>query len=922
MANIKIGIDYQKSGSKGLLQELDQISKKLKEISGIKVENLPSMSSSMTSGLPGMPSKGSGTGTGNPLNAVNTYYKAHAEGNRTLATAIRTNYVSAIKEGRQELSATNQELKKQQEHYVNTTKHAERLSRTGLVSSAQAKEMRKSAADQLKIAQDHARVAEERLKTTKEEARQLVSVHHIARSAGGAARALANDALGMGPVQQFHGMGPIQEFHGMGPIHQKRGMGERLNDWFTSRGGRNPDGTWNDDARMSVMDKALVGARGVQSLSGVVGSAAGMSIGYNTMAERNAASIQQNTTARMIGDMMAGTMKTDYFLGLKGVREKAMPGGKWDAKEETQTKQLAEGVGHIAGAVGDLAVVAGSVLAMTGAGAPVGGAVALGGAAISGLARMHAANQAGNGAGGVGQNLVGAYDAYQRNKLGGAEAAQAAGIAEGLNAVQQANPWANQALDLLGAEAGWRTSASRVLEGQHNAMRWVGGGFTAAEAGEMAAAGKRRAGMRGMTGGGSRMVADPTIEAKRQELQAAKGQIRNYAKEALAAGIPATGPMLEAVAERNRLEADIASSEKVGKYNRAGGDMGRVSAYARLSNYGFDPGVSHSAFDAVWEGTNGGKKGGDVRGTYDLFSKAVALGTSKGFSEPRTQETLLNVMTKATEGRSDVDREGIQNLLYLFASGDLKKGESLTVRQAEARASGFGQMEDTLKNNQYYRDIGAMRLLGQGVDTQSAAIINDQSLSSLMTGDKELARLTGFSVKQQRSFGREKALDWLTSGSPVLAGQVARERSGESGAVDEDQVIKALRNKKGFTPDMAKQVSEIAKALISGEDMSDKAKKTFDKLTGDKIGEGSKLDSTAAKTIQIQEQFKAILTQEFAKELAKHMGESADVKKLAENIIKGKGLEETGENMDPRKGGDFVVRILHPYDGPKGPLPP
>jgi len=633
-------------------------------------------------------------------------------------------------------------------------------------------------------------------------------------------------------------------------------------------GGGGPSGK----PSLSASDIALMSGTIARAIGGVLQQAGGFAQSIKNMDVQSSATMQQMTTNRFLQGALSGDLSDMYILN----RKKSMLG------KGTVGQRLED---HAGGKLAPGAELAGQALSgLGGAAASVGGMLIPGGMAARGAlgatsGAVRTARGMSQSAGDLSSSLLQTANAGAKFAYGGLDIAEMQNEMGNLDAYRASNPFLMAAQQMINEEKHMRASQSRRLMGRELSAYGLGGGYgySRGEAGGVAEGLQALGGMSGMFGT-SRMVAANT-------------GLKNLGVMDMGS-IPTIGGFGKSAMQGSNSYGDT----PVGLTAKAGPAMRRITtsrglleSSMQLAGHGIDMGVGQGALSGIFQ-AGGGKS---AEGSMQVLERAIARGTTAGFTDPRAQQELVGALGQASQGRILEGTDALDRLANFLMGGNRGNG---TVAEAQARNSAL-QGFNNLANNQY---VNGKQLAFANTITDSqvqAEYLGRATIEQLAMGTKGNKRMadmgiTDAQMSQTLRYTMQNLLSSVAGGSPEL--QAALRRGGK---IDEN-----LLSSQGFG--RMKEFDTDQKALAAARMYNG----TFDDL--DAKSQGGRLkqftSGAAIAAISTEERTKQLL-EKFVGELTKYM---ANQDNLMTTLTDARTVEEQNKNYDVKAGKVFLVNIL------------
>lgn len=615
---------------------------------------------------------------------------------------------------------------------------------------------------------------------------------------------------------------------------------------------------------------AMIGA-----ITGAIGHA--LSRGASTfqaskiMQEQNSAGIVQATEGRFLRELQRGSMRTSFamknFAGADGkmLGDSMLENGKYGGTGAGYTQAVGEGVL----AAGQTAL---GVATTLGAGPVTGG-----------LAVPVGAGMASDG-------VMDLYRTFKGATTGGPQLHDIQTRMAAADAAILNNPYFGAAEEQLTAEAHMRASASRKLNSQHMGMRGLGAGYGYGFGESLAIAEglQRSGGMKGMFG-------------------TSRTTLTGVGASALAGIDPDATFSFNGADPHARGNGPVSSGLRLRTPGQAVGtgtvrSRGRAEGLMQLAGHGFDRGVAQGSMDGVWQGLGGSEK--DVEKTMRVFETAVARGTAKGITDPRTQEEFIAAMGSAASGKN---LQGTDGLAYLasFLSGN---GANANVADMQARRQVLAMSDQKYASNPFYQGMAiaqAKNHLGGGAPIGAQMALAGTSTTDLLMGDGE--HLADWGIKGGRKLGQERLkMEYKALLSKDPEAKAAFDAvGGDMSKMDPKLIRRVMRLGSNATDDTAQAFTEMSMATTDKD--YNKAAKNAMKRNG---------DGAAFASIRVAELTADQLGKVFDKALGDHL-KTFDPKVLAKEIADANIRSRDEEkSFDVQAGNMFIVKIVDEYKAP------
>lgn len=630
-----------------------------------------------------------------------------------------------------------------------------------------------------------------------------------------------------------------------------------------------PGPTGKQPPGMSPADIALMSGTIARAIGGVLQQAGGFGQSIKNMDVQSVGSMQQMTTNRFLQGALSGDLSDSYILNRK--RSMLRGGG-------TVGQRLEE---HAGGKIAPGAELLGQGISGLGtAAASIGGMMIPGGAAARGA--MSGAVRTARGMSGSAQDLssgllqtatAGAKYAY-----GGLDLAEMQNEMGNIDAYRAANPMLMAAQQMINEEKHMRASQSRRLMGKELSAYGLGGGYgySRGEAGGVAEGLQRLGGMQGMFGA-SKMVS-------------AAAQVSPDLGVLNMGGIPSIGGFGRSA----MMGSNSYGGTPTGLTPQSGPQMKRITtsrglleSAMQLAGHGIDMSVGQGALSNIFQAT-GGKSS---EGSMQAIERAIARGTTAGFTDPRAQEELVGALGQAAQGRIMDGTDALDRLANFMMGGGKGNG---TVAEAQANNRAMAGLNSMSKNpyvngkqlafaktisndqiQQEYLGRATVEQLASGPDArmQAVGVTKEMMKKTLQyTMQNLMSSVSGASPKLQAA---------LKKGGPIDEKLLMAEGFGRMGAFDNDQDA----------------LSAARKYNASFEDLDIKTK-------GERVKQYT--SGAAIAAISTEERTKQLL-EKFVSDLTKYM---ANQEGLMGALTDAKIAEDQNKNYDIQRGKVFMVQIL------------
>lgn len=617
-------------------------------------------------------------------------------------------------------------------------------------------------------------------------------------------------------------------------------------------GGNNPGPSGKP--QMSPSDIALLASAIGTSVAGVISRGANLIQDSKNMDIQMSGQAQQMVTGRFLNRALQGNMIDSFLLNnapgkggsgqTSGQMQESVAGG-------TKASWLSRG----AGVIGNLFSAGGNIATAT----PQAQALASGG---GGPGYTKTGRGAINGARDAAGNLIDAARGGLEIYNGAPDLDALKSKTDYMDAIAANNPFAVAANDLLQQEKHMRASQSRHLMGQHGKSWGLGAGFGygRSEAGGIAESLQRMGGMKGMW---------DTYSTK-------NGPSAGEMMWKAMGGDPTMRPIM-----------DEAMNKPTSQRSVSGRGLFRSSM--ELAAAGHDMGTAQGALSSIFQ-SGGGR---DQEGSMRVLERAIARGTTAGFTDPRAQDELIGALGQATQGRILDGTSSLDRLANLMMGG---KGNG-TVAEAGARNSAM-QGFNNLASNPYINGkqlAFAKTITDSQIQAEYLGRATVQDLGMGVKGNKRMADVgvTDQMMKKTLQYTMYNMLSSVSGISPEL--QAALKAGGP---IDEK-----VLSSQGFG--RMKEFDTDQKALAAARQYN----ATFSDLDAksDRRKGGLPNYTDAVAPISAEEKTKQML-EPYIQQIQRYM---ANQDKTVEALANQLGIEKDGtNNWNIKNQDELYVRVI------------
>ena len=222
----------------------------------------------------------------------------------------------------------------------------------------------------------------------------------------------------------------------------------------------------------------------------------------------------------------------------------------------------------------------------------------------------------------------------------------------------------------------------------------------------------------------------------------------------------------------------------------AGGIFSKANNMAR---HGIDRGVASSAIGML-SGTVGGlgSQKENAQASSKMLSDAMAIGVTKGFTDPRVSQELAGSLAQATKDATlDPGGDGLRRLATLFSGGGDGSG-SRSLRDMQQNAGAVNRIDQQVQGNTYYQQKTTAQIqtmLGEGSNPEKLGALKTASMAELL-GGSSILDAEGVTPEERRKAARINAASGFTTelerrskagGGDELRAEIAKYGEGSEG---------------------------------------------------------------------------------------------------------------------------------------------